>query len=439
MDYSNPTTSLPSSLSLRTASLIKLSLCVCLLVLSGCSRSASDAEATVQSAAQVATGLDVLVEEDFSLLRGKRIGLVINQTSRSGGRHVVPLMVEAGLDVRALFGPEHGIRGQAEAGEKVGNAALDSIPVYSLYGSTRRPPADVLAGLDVLVFDIQDVGARFYTYIATMGESMVAAAEADVPFVVLDRPNPLGGEYVAGWVAEAEHKSLVAPYPIPVAHGLTVGELARMIAGEGFLPGLEELQLNVVEMRGWERDMLWTDLGREWVATSPNIPTFETALMYVGTCFFEGTTFSEGRGTEAPFLTLGAPGVDAARVVADVVTAGLGGIGVRETTFVAVDIPGVATNVKHGEVESAGVRVSVVGARAVAPVEAGVHLLAATLDAAPQLAEGTHLNDRWLTRLAGTGMFAALLHDRATPDQIIASWKADVEAFRRLRAPYLLY
>ena len=172
----------------------------------------------------------------------------------------------------------------------------------------------MLDGLDVLTFDLADIGTRFYTYISTMGLCMQAAAAARLPFVVLDRPNPLGGRYVSGFVLEKAHASFVGRYPIPIAHGLTTGELASMIHGERLLPGLTRLSLDVVALDGWHRDMLWPATRRPWLATSPNIPTFETALAYPGTGLFEATTASEGRGTDAPFLLLGHPDIDAASV-----------------------------------------------------------------------------------------------------------------------------
>ena len=398
--------------------------------------SCGGAPTTTQTA--VKSGLEVLADRNFDTLRGKRVGLIINQTSQLHGRSIVDVMIDAEIDVRALFGPEHGIRGQAEAGEKVSNAALDSIPIYSLYGSTRKPPADVLAGLDVLIFDIQDVGARFYTYIATMGQSMQAAADAGIPFIVLDRPNPLGGEYVAGWIAEEEHRSFVAPYPIPVVHGLTVGELAKMIKGEEMLEGMDSLDLQVVRSENLTRQMQWHETGLEWIATSPNIPTFETALIYAGTCFFEGTTLSEGRGTPAPFLTLGAPGIDGGKVLAGMDMDFADGVSVQSTTFMPEDVPGVATNVKHKGQLSSGVSVSVDETALVDPLALGMSLLVALVrEGSGEVTE--RLNERWLTRLAGTRELYDLVSGGATAKEIVESWSADVEKFRKQRQPYLLY
>ena len=191
----------------------------------------------------------------------------------------------------------------AEAGAKVrdGVDAKTGVAVFSLYGASRKPTSRMLRDVDVLVFDIQDIGVRFYTYISTMGLAMQAAAAARIPFVVLDRPNPLGGEYVSGFVLEPALRSFVGQYPIPIVHGLTVGELARMIQGEKWLEGLDGLQLSVVAMQGWQRSMRWPQTQHAWVATSPNIPTFESALVYPGIGIVGETDVNEGRGTSTPF------------------------------------------------------------------------------------------------------------------------------------------
>jgi uncharacterized protein YbbC (DUF1343 family) len=203
-----------------------------------------------------ATGADRLAASGFAALSGKRVGLITNQTGLVKGEHLVDLLSKAsGVKLAAIFAPEHGFRGKAEAGASV-RGDLDAktgVPIFSLYGSTRKPTQAMLRNVDLVVFDIQDVGARFYTYISTMGLAMQAAATARIPFVVLDRPNPLGGEYVSGFVLEPPLRSFVGQYPIPIVHGLTVGELARMIKGERWLDGLGALELSVVEMQGWRR------------------------------------------------------------------------------------------------------------------------------------------------------------------------------------------
>ncbi len=226
----------------------------------------------------VTTGAEAFAASRFAAVAGKRVGLVTNHTGRVRGEHLADVLSKApNMKLTAIFAPEHGFRGTAEAGAKVrdGVDAKTGVAVFSLYGASRKPTSRMLRNVDVLVFDIQDIGVRFYTYISTMGLAMQAAAAARIPFVVLDRPNPLGGDYVSGFVLEPALRSFVGQYPIPIVHGMTVGELARMIQGEKWLDGLDGLQLSVVAMQGWQRSVRWPQTGLAWVATSPNIPTFE--------------------------------------------------------------------------------------------------------------------------------------------------------------------
>ncbi len=213
------------------------------------------------------TGADILVESGFDRIAGHTVGLIVNHTALVGDEHLINLVhASPKVTLGAIFGPEHGLRGTAEDGEAVqdGVDQITGAPVYSLYGKTRRPTPEMLSDLDVLIFDIQDVGARFYTFISTMGLAMQSAAEAGIPFVILDRPNPLSGAYASGFVLEPEVQSFVGQFSIPIAHGLTVGELATMVKGEALLPGLDSLGLEIIPMQNWTRSMQWTDTGRPW-------------------------------------------------------------------------------------------------------------------------------------------------------------------------------
>ena len=262
----------------------------------------------------VITGAASAVAASFKRFAGKRIGLIANQTSLVESEHLVDIISRtSSVKLVAIFAPEHGFRGAAKAGASVRNGrdAKTGVPMFSLYGATKKPTPDMLRGVDLLIFDIQDVGVRSYTYISTMGLAMQAAADARIPFVVLDRPNPIGGEDVSGFVLEPALKSFVGQYPIPITHAMTVGELANMIKGERWLTGLSSLDLTVVACTGWTRSMRWPSTGLTWVATSPNIPTFETALMYPGIGLVGDTLVNEGRGTPAPFTQFGAPWFDA--------------------------------------------------------------------------------------------------------------------------------
>jgi uncharacterized protein YbbC (DUF1343 family) len=391
------------------------------------------------------TGAEVLAANDFRGLDGQRVGLIVNHTARVDTAHLIDRIHRApNVELGALFGPEHGLRGTAGAGEKIadGRDARTGAPIYSLYGDTRQPTPSEMEGLDALVFDVQDVGARFYTYITTMGLAMQAAAEAGLQFVVLDRPNPLGGTYVSGFMLEPEHASFVGRYPIPIAHGLTVGELARLIKNEQLLPGLQSLDLKVVPVNGWSRNAQWPDLNRDWIPPSPNLPTWETALVYPGMCFFEGVRVSEGRGTDHPFLQIGLPwGPEAAAAVVDTLRArSLPGVAFDTTAFTPTSRPEAAPSPRFEGQLLHGFRLRVTDRRAVRPVELGIHTLQATYhQAEAENDTGFVSRPEHLTRLAGTGQLLALLERGASPDSIIAAWQDEVARFRGRREAHLLY
>ncbi len=388
----------------------------------------------------VRTGADVLVGNDLAMLHGRRVGLIANQTSTAHGTHLIDhLHDHPEVDLVAVFAPEHGVRGKAGAGELLDDTrdVSTGVPVLSLYGETRRPTAEMLENIDVLVFDIQDVGTRFFTYISTMGLAMQAAAEHDVAFVVLDRPNPLGGDIAAGFVLDAEQQSFIGQYPIPSAYGLTAGELALAIQGERWLEGLEQLDLLVVAMKGWERDMTWLDTGLAWTAPSPGLPTFVTALGYPGTVLFEATTLSYGGGTHRPFLTVGAPWADGGAAAAELNRRGLAGIEFRAVEFEPRPIRSSSVR-GEGELHS-GVRYSFTSIGDVEPVAVGLHVLEVFRDQAQ--AAGEKLIDRPVTfdLLAGTTRLRAQLDAGIPAAEIVAAWETETAAFAATRTPYLLY
>lgn len=392
--------------------------------------------------AVVSTGADQLVASNFEALNGLRVGLVVNHTARSGDKHLIDWTHEwPSVELGALFGPEHGIRGDEDAGAKIEDGIDDAtgVPVYSLYGENRRPTSDMMEDLDALVFDIQDVGARFYTFISTMGLSMQSAAEAGVPFIVLDRPNPLGGVRMAGYVRPDSLVSFVSQYPIPVQHGLTVGELARMIQGEGWIPGLEDLDLRVVQMEGWERTMLWPETGLEWIAPSPNLPSFEAALIYPGTCFFEATTASEGRGTPEPFLTVGAPWLNADALAADLRQWGTPGLKIEPGRVTPVSIPGVSTNPKWKDTELGSLHFSITSADSVDAVATGLDLVGRMYRMAPDSEKDSFFRERWMALLSGSSETLDRVKGGMDREAWAWSWEDDIAAFGALREPYLLY
>ncbi|MFU8860224.1 MAG: exo-beta-N-acetylmuramidase NamZ domain-containing protein [Cyclonatronaceae bacterium] len=273
---------------------------LCLIIFSGITLSSCDKKADQPEVPVVTIGAKILADSGFAGLHGKRVGLITNHTSMIGEHHLADLM-HANTDILlvALFAPEHGIRGTADAGAVIESETdqITGLPVYSLHGDTYKPTPEMLENIDILVFDMQDVGTRFYTYISTMGFAMQAAAQAGIEFLVLDRPNPIGGIQIEGFTLEAKHRSFIGMYEIPATHGMTIGEIALMIKGIPLLEGLDSLKLNIIRMEGWKRQMLWPDTGLKWIPPSPNIPDFETAVIYPGACFFGSTASNEGRIT----------------------------------------------------------------------------------------------------------------------------------------------
>lgn len=406
---------------------------ILLLLVSCTGQEANTQVAPEVAVANVKIGAERLLEDFPGALEGKRLGLVMNPTARIGDVHMLDTLLSLGYNVTALYAPEHGFRGNFGAGEKIvdGIDEASGLKVYSLYGTTRKPTREMLAEVDALIFDMQDVGARFYTYISTLGLVLEAASEAGIEVWVLDRPNPAGGDYVAGWMLEKEHTSFVGAYPIPVAHGMTMGELAKMMVGEGWITlGNSDFSPNVITMQGWTRVMKWPTTGLDWVPPSPNLPTWETAYVYLGTCFFEGSTLSEGRGTPSPFLTIGGPGLMIPEVELNRISE-TWGVGLRPTEFTPLSIPDKAPNPKHKDRTIEGVQISDDVSNLKDPVAFGLDLFRTAL-------RSTSLDslNSFRYRLAGTNRIDSLLRSVDNPAD---TWAAEVAAFKERRKPYLLY
>lgn len=401
-----------------------------------------DAPMVHPAAQTVLTGADVLVRDGFAPLRGMHVGLIANHTTTTGGTHLADLLHgRSDLTLVALFGPEHGVRGDADAGALVEGSRdpRTGTPVFSIYAPGIRAPTDaMMEGIDALVFDVQDVGSRFYTYISTMGLSMQSAARKGIPFIVLDRPNPLGGTYVGGFTLQPPHRSFIGQFEIPQAHGLTVGELAQMLKGQRLVDGLENLDLRVVKMEGWRRDELWPETQLPWPAPSPNIPTFDTALIYAGTCLIEGTSASEGRGTRTPFLRLGAPWANGERLAATLNARNLPGVRFHAAAFTPVAIAGMSAEPKLKDTPVQGIDIEVTNAQAVQPVEMGIYVTHAFMEQAPDRA-GFFARPAFFDRLTGNTRLRDMLVAGSTPEAVIAAYAPDVARFRAARTPYLLY
>ena len=391
--------------------------------------------------ARVRTGLERVLGGEGPRLAGRRLALVANPTSVNiEVDHAIDLLLAAGLDLVALFGPEHGLRGDAQYMVAVGDESRDrrtGLPVHSLYGHTAAslsPTPEMLAGIDVLLFDIQDVGSRYYTYAATMVLAMRACARAGVEVVVLDRPNPLGGELVEGGTVEPGFESFVGLLPVPNRHGLTVGELARMSREEERL----DVALTVVPMEGWRRDHGFSDTGLPWVLPSPNMPTEDTALVYPGMCLLEGSEVSEGRGTTRPFELAGAPFVDGHALADELTAAELPGVRFRPAVF-------TPTFEKHAGQPCGGVQIHVHDRRAFRPYLTGVAFLRAIRTLWPG-------EFAWRTRayefvdqvpaidlLCGSAAVREGIDRGASLAELAHTWAAAEDEFRRRRAAWLLY
>lgn len=315
---------------------------------------------------RVLNGIDVLLKDNFELLAGKRVGLITNHTGLAAdGRTTIDLLFKSGVcSLVALFSPEHGIRGIMDS--QVSNHIDKStgLPVYSLYGDTRRPNGEMLREIDALVFDVQDIGARFYTYATTMAYCMEEAAKAKIPFFVLDRPNPIGGLQIEGPMLDLHRTSFVGYMPLPIRHGMTMGELARYFNAENAIGA----DLHVVEMKGWERSFYFWDTGQLWVNPSPNMRNMQEAILYPGVCLLEGTNVSVGRGTDRPFELIGAPWIEPRRLAASLRAARTTGVEFIPLYFVPYES-------KNRGMRCGGVNLVVTDAENVEPVLLGLTVI----------------------------------------------------------------
>ncbi|WP_406836611.1 exo-beta-N-acetylmuramidase NamZ domain-containing protein [Streptomyces sp. AHU1] len=392
---------------------------------------AGAAAAAANPGTRLRTGFERLAQDGYARLGGMRVGIVTNPTGVTRDvRHVVDVMhADARVDLTAVFGPEHGFRGTAQAGGSEGryDDPATGLPVYDTYLKSGQALADVFtaSGVDTVVFDIQDVGARFYTYIWTLYDCMEAARLAGKRFVVLDRPNPVTGRSARGPVLHKEFATFVGRQPIAQAHGMTVAELARLFNGE-FLTA--PVELDTVLMSGWGRGDFYDASGLPWVPPSPNMPTADTALVYSGTCLFEGTNLSEGRGTTRPFELLGAEGLDG-RWAAAAGELGLPGVRFREAYF-------APTFSKFQGKTIGGVQVHVRDRAAYDPVRTGIALLVT----AKKVWSGfAWRSDNWIDKLTGSTLVRTMTDAGAGTDEIVGAWQDELEAFRGIRRHYLIY
>ena len=374
---------------------------------------------------RVQTGLEILESEKFAALKGKRVGLITNHTGQdSQGRSTVELLAHApGVHLVALFSPEHGIAGHADEKISSSNDPSTGLPVYSLYGEHLRPTGEMLQGIDALVFDVQDAGVRFYTYTTTMGYCMEEAAKYGIEFYVLDRPNPITGNIVEGPMLDSEKTSFVAYSPMPVRHGLTIGELAQLFNVENHI----NVELHVIRMKNWHRNYFFESTGIRWVPPSPNLRTLKGSILYPGLEILQNAGVSVGRGTEAPFEEFGAPWVNGQEVAEELNEKKLPGLHFANLPFIPVS--GLYAGQKCG-----GVGIRVTDRAAVRSMRMGLEIAAVLLKRYPTQFDATRI-----VELLGHDETVRQLQAGVAPEKIVASWGKDLSAFDLLRRKYYMY
>lgn len=402
------------------------------LVVAGFFPSAGVAQAAKRSshkssgrAGRVQSGLDVLVAEEFTPLRGKHVGIITNHTGLdSQGKSVIDLMAHApGVQLVAIFSPEHGLAGRLD--EKVSSSkdAVTGLPIYSLYGEANRPTDDMLKGIDALIFDIQDAGVRFYTYTVTMGYCMEEAAKRNIAFYVLDRPNPIGGEAIEGPILDPDKTSFVAYTTLPVRYGLTIGELARYFNTENHI----NADLRVIAMKNWHRNYFYESTGIRWVPPSPNLRTLKGSIVYPGLEILQNSGVSVGRGTETPFEQFGAPWMDGGAVAAALNAKNLPGLRFVNQPFIPVS--GLYQGRRCGGV---GVRIAERGA--VRSMRMGLEIATLLQKLYPE-----NFDTSKMVTLLGSADTVEKLKTGVAPGEIIASWQPGLADFDKTRRKYFLY
>lgn len=392
-----------------------------LVILSGC--------AVLQrhlGIAKVKPGVDVLAEENFQRLKGHKVGLICNHSALSRtGKHLFDLMRKSeNVEIVAIFAPEHGFRGIMDQAIQNGKDEKTGIPIYSLYGRTMRPNAEMLKGIDLLVFDIQDIGARFYTYISTLAMCMEEAAHYNIKFMVLDRPNPIGGLYVDGPIQDRDLTGgFTAYFPMPVVHGMTIGELATMF-NDYFGT---QCDLEVVKMEGWKRSMYFDETGLPWVNPSPNIRNVTEELLYPGLGMTEGANIAVGRGTATPFEIYGAPWADAEELTREMQSRQIPGLAFEPVSFT----PDASTY--RGE-QCNGFRVTITDREALKIVPAGIHFIDALYKLYPE-----HYEIDRVRGMVGQQAIIDMIKQRKPVEDIILSWQDDLKRFIKIRQRFLLY
>ena len=347
----------------------------------------------------VILGLDVLFDEKINLIKNKNIALVTNQSGvdKEGRSNYLKFLEHENVNLKVIFSPEHGLFGEAAAGEKLDYDELNDMPqVISLYGNKKRPSKNDLKDIDIIVYDVQDVGARFYTYITTLGYVMEVASQAKIKIIVLDRPNPIKGNLIEGPLLNMDYQSFVGNYPIPIRYGLSIGELAKMMVGEKWIKGAPKL--SVIKMKNWKRNQWYDETGLQWIKPSPNIPDLNTALIYPGMCLLEATNINEGRGTDKPFKRFGAPWIDNAKLSNRLNELKMPGVEFKPVTYIPTDIDGMAINPTFKNKICKGIEIKIIDRDIYQSVQIGLNIISILRDEYPNKFV---INDKRMISLLG--------------------------------------
>lgn len=394
----------------------------------------------------VKPGLDILLEDYLPFLKGKRIGIITNPSGVTCGLELnVDALAKAKVDIRAIYAPEHGFRAAAKEGEKVDTYTdpETGIPVYSLYGASHKPTAEMLKDIDILIFDLQDGGVRFYTFISTLLEAAESCVENGKVLMVTDRPDPINGLDVEGNILNMEFKSFVGSSPIPIRYGLTPGELVRFynsyfkLGMKEYIAGIssgspDPKNLWIIPMSGWDRGMWYNQTGLQWVPPSPNFATPDTATVFPGCCFIEGINLSEGRGTVRPFEWIGAPYIDAEKWAAHLNNLSLPGVKFRPNYF----IPHYS---KHSGKMCHGIQVHILDRNTFVPTTTGLHLLQSLHQLYPKELEWIKFSRYFIDNLLGTDTVRLTILENQPVEPLIKKWKDESEQFKKDRKPFLIY
>jgi len=384
---------------------------------------------------RVMLGNEIFISKHMPEIKNKNLGLVVNHTSRlPNGNHLVDALIENGASIKALFSTEHGFLGIQEAGQLIEDSQYKGISIYSLHGRIKKPTPEQVKDIDAFIYDIQDVGARFYTYITTMKYILESAADENIPVYILDRPNPTGGQIIEGPLLDMKLQSFTAPCPIPIRYGMTCGELALMMKGEQWIP--ENTDIRVIEMKAWKRHYFWEDTGLPWIPTSPNIPLSDTALAYPGTSLLGGIRVNHGIGTLNPFLQFGAPWLDPEIIIQNADTKAVQGIKLTPIAYIPRSLAGKTAYPPYKDRLCKGILISI-------EQKENFHSVEFTLDLIKTLRtyypDQTKVITERLDSLFGNENLSLYMEGRISYEQLYNRMKADEEKFRHQRKKYLIY